>query len=84
MLTSIQRRIVRLQASIPVDMNAERLFARAQARARRTGCGLEWAICDLLGGLSAARYAARQEVLAGGHYPVWIGGWPVKGACVVP
>jgi hypothetical protein len=52
MLSSIRRRLTRVEVSLPVPMTAERFYARAQRHANRTGGSLGDAIATLVKDLS--------------------------------
>ena len=52
MLRSINRRLSRVEESLPVPMTAERFYARAQQRARRTGGSVGDSIATLAKDLS--------------------------------
>jgi hypothetical protein len=91
MLSSIRRRLSRVEEFLPIPMTAERFYARAQQHARPTGGSVGDAMGTLAKDLSdneldsiaaefeqiafgsntAARDAAKREVLAAAGYPVW-------------
>ena len=52
MMHSIRRRLSRVEEFLPLPMTAERFYARAQQRARRTGGSVEDAIATLAKELS--------------------------------
>jgi hypothetical protein len=52
MLSSIKRRLSRVEESLPVPVTAERFYARAQQYAKRTGVSVEDAIGILAKDLS--------------------------------
>jgi hypothetical protein len=93
MLSSIRRRLSRVEEALPVPLTAATFTTRAYRLARRSGMSTSSAMDTLLEDLSdgelaslgaeleqiafgsdtAARDAAKREVLAAAGYPVWSG-----------
>jgi hypothetical protein len=92
-MRGLEKRLARLEESVPLPLTAERFVACASQHARRSGVSTSSAMDTLVKGLSdseldslaaefeqivfgsdtAARDAAKREVLAAAGYPVWSG-----------